>query len=172
MNSAAIINIFKNFKNDKHTILIISLGLVGMLLVAVSFMGDDSSKEVSNTENEIEYNQLEVQNSLEKIIECIDGAGETRVMITYDTTTENVFASDSDTDKKEQHLNTKNKHIIVDGKNGETGLMLKVIYPKVRGVAVVCQGGDNPVIKEQIIDTVSALFDISSRKITVAEMAE
>ena len=61
---------------------------------------------------------------------------------------------------------------IIDGNNNEEGLPLKVILPEIKGIAIVCTGGENPVVKEQIISSLSALFNISSNRISVAVMAK
>lgn len=172
MNSIDFSELIRKLKEDKKLMLVVCLGVIGMMLLCFSQFADEDSSAQNNLSQPVQYNQLEVQQSLEKIIECIDGAGKVKVMITYDTTTETVYAFDSDESQRNNETKQQNKHIIIDSDEGETGLMVKTVYPKVRGVAVVCGGADNPVIKEQIISVVSALFDISSRKITVAEMAE
>ena len=46
--------------------------------------------------------------------------------------------------------------------------MIKEIYPEIRGIAVVCDGGNNPVIKEQLVSILSALFGINTNRISVA----
>mgnify|MGYP000724289646 CR=1 FL=1 len=46
-------------------------------------------------------------------------------------------------------------------------VVLKEIYPKVKGVIVVAQGGDNVEIKNQIISAVMSLLDLDANKIEV-----
>ena len=43
-------------------------------------------------------------------------------------------------------------------------------YPEVRGVLVICQGGDNPVVIQQISEGVMALFRVEAHKIKVMKM--
>ena len=38
------------------------------------------------------------------------------------------------------------------------------------GVAVICSGGDDIVVKEKIIDCVCALFNISATRVSVAKL--
>ena len=73
--------------------------------------------------------------------------------------------------KANGNSDVENKYVIIDNDKGEGGMQLKIISPKIRGVAVLCKGGDNPIVKEQIITAISALFDISTNKISVATMA-
>ena len=98
-------------------------------------------------------------------------------MITFDASDENVYAKDTDEEFEnnesspiEQRM--KSEYIIIKGSDGEEGLKIKNVYPTVRGVAVVCDGANDPNVKGQIVSVVSALFDINSTRISVAEMAK
>jgi len=44
--------------------------------------------------------------------------------------------------------------------------------PKVKGVAVVCEGGDIPSVKQQINEIVTSVFDIPSTKVSIAKMKQ
>ena len=88
-------------------------------------------------------------------------------MITYESGEESVFASDKEESFRNGEQKIKNDYIIVDGEKGETGLKIKSIYPEIKGVAVVCSGASDPVIKERIVSVVSALFDISTKNISI-----
>ena len=48
--------------------------------------------------------------------------------------------------------------------------MVSEIYPQIRGVVVVAQGGDDPVIVKQIQEAVMALFHMDAHKIKVLKM--
>ena len=60
--------------------------------------------------------------------------------------------------------------MLKNGSNNEECLVIKVFEPTVKGVAVVAQGADNPTVKNAILQTVCALFDISSAKVSVEKM--
>ena len=64
----------------------------------------------------------------------------------------------------------KDEYVIVDSGGTENGIVIRVEEPKIRGVAVVCEGGGNAYVKTQIISTVTALLDISSARVSVAKM--
>ncbi len=155
---------------DKKTLAVVAVGLLGMLTLLLSSFGGN---EAEQTQEDYFLQQTERdKKELAQLISDVAGAGKTRVMITYDSSEELIFATDTDTSTAENKSDIKREHIIVDEGSDETGLVAKTVYPSVRGVAVVCQGGNNPIVKEQIISIVSALFDISTNKITVADMAE
>ena len=49
--------------------------------------------------------------------------------------------------------------------------MVKVYEPAIKGVAVVAQGADNIKVKNAIIQTVCAVFNISSARVSVEKMS-
>lgn len=163
---------FEKLKKDKKALFTVLLGLTGMLLVLVSEIPgfSDDSVRTASTDESIFYQNLE--ESTEKLISKIDGAGKVSVMLTYDSTEEKVWAKDTQEKNSDGNTDTDEKHIIIDAEDGETGLAVKVIYPKVRGVAVVCTGGDDPTVKSEIKALLSALFDIGSNRISIARRAE
>ncbi len=154
---------------DKKNLAVLIIGLLGMLLILFSSFSDG---EEARSEDDYFLSQMERdKKELTQLLSDVAGAGKTRVMISYESSEEVVFVADTQTDTAENKSDTKREYIIIDEGSDETGLVAKTIYPCVRGVAVVCQGGGNPIVKEQIISIVSALFDISTNKITVADMA-
>lgn len=150
---------------DKKALLIILLAIVGMLLIL--FSGDSRpEKEFTESGSEAEMSK-DYEARLEKLISEIEGVGSVRVMITYESGEENVFASDKEESFRNGEQKTKSNYITVDSENGESGLKIKSVYPEIKGVAVVCGGAADPVVKERIISVVSALFDISTKNISV-----
>ena len=164
-------------QNRKMKIYMIALLIC---LIAVAFTSKipftkQKSDKVETTDIKIDNAKLNEQ--LTELISKINGAGRVKVMITYDTSDENVYAKDMDEEFEnkenapvEQRI--KSEYIIINGSDGEAGLKIKNVYPTVRGVAVVCDGANDPNVKGQIVSVVSALFDINSTRISVAEMAK
>ncbi len=174
MNKDEMKVFFERLKKDKKTLMILIIGFIGIFLVMISETGNEKDADeqyLSDSHNIHSESELAVE--VEKFIETIEGAGKVKVMLTYKSYEETVYAYDKDenTDIKGER-DFASQYIILDSGEKEDGLKLKIILPEVKGVAVVCQGGENPVIKEQIISALSALFDISSNKISVASMAK
>ncbi|MCM1364064.1 MAG: hypothetical protein NC122_03230 [Faecalibacterium sp.] len=159
---------------DKKLFIIILVGVLGMLILLFSELGESEAHVQPIVEKDIEMQMTE---ELTDILEKISGAGRVKVMLTFESSQESVFASDTDENVDSEidggeERKTKSEHIIIKSDNGEEGLKVKDIYPKIRGVAVVCDGGSNSVVKGQIISMISALFNINSTKISVAAMAD
>ena len=133
-------------------------------ITAVSEMAADTDEYVENLENR-----------LVSIISAIDGAGETRVMVTLESGSEQIYLHDYDYGENSSSdgrnsVERRDEYVIVDGSSGEEGIVVRIAEPQIRGVAVVCAGGGSDVVRQQIIQTVTALLDIGSAKVSVAKM--
>lgn len=71
------------------------------------------------------------------------------------------------TDRKESY---KSEHIIVDAADGKQPLVETHIEPEVKGVAVVCEGGDDITVIKRITDLVSVVLGLSTNRICVTKM--
>lgn len=167
-------------KQDKKIVIILILAVVGSLLLALSEIIPDTGeeeKEIITGENDVYLNEYRtaLEENLESIIGEIAGAGECRVMITLDCSVEKVYAQNISSqgeslEGKSNQSSTSEYVIVKSGTNEDGGLLISVIEPKIRGVAVVCEGGGSYVIKTAITDTVTALFSIEGNKVSVAKM--
>lgn len=175
MSNDEIKKLFEKLKNDKKAMVILAIGLTGMLLILFSGSSSaDKNKPESPSSNEhVIYSECELAQQIEKLIENIDGAGKCKAMVSYSSYEETVYARNenqrSGNDGENQYVG---EYIVLDSGSEENGLAVKILLPEIKGVAIVCQGGNNPVIKEQIISALSALFNISTNRISVAVMAK
>ncbi len=117
----------------------------------------------------------ELENRLTSIISSIEGAGETKVMITLESGSEEIYLHDYDYGENidpngKNIVERKDEYVIIDGESGEKGIVVKIAEPKIRGVAVVCKGGDSDIVRVRIIEAVTALLDISAACVSVAKM--
>ena len=166
------------FKGDKKLLIIVAIGIIGMALIFISEIRPAQKQPLreSKTSEAVSYEEA-VERKLKKIVESIDGAGTAEVMIVFSSSKESVFAKDTDEDIENgetgdsKKTKSKSKYIIVENDGAENGLLTKAVYPAVNGVAIVCDGAGDSVIKQRIVETVSALFDINSKNISVVRKA-
>ena len=102
-------------------------------------------------------------------------------MVTLENGVEYVYASQqkvntdrtedtaSDSNKISQRDGTEQNIIIVDTDNGLQGLLVTEIQPTVKGVVVVCEGGDLPQVQQRIIEAVTTALNISSKRVCVTK---
>ena len=117
------------------------------------------------------------------MISSIEGAGKTKIMVTLNGSVRELYAADTDIADKDSAKKTndnentdkqnteKKKYILIRGKDGsEKALSLGQLVPEIKGVLIICEGGDNDVIKEEITDAVSAALNISKTHICVSKL--
>ena len=162
----------------KNIVLIISSVAMLFVVLLSEFSG---SLQVTNSLNEdgsvnsqkyIEQTEKE----LEVILEKINGAGKVEVMLTLESSYENVFAkgysTKEDKGETDEKKELQEEYIIIkNGSSNEECLVVKVYEPAIKGVAVVAQGADNIKVKNAITQTVCALFNISSARVSVEKMS-
>ena len=164
--------ILSDRKADKKALLAFAVCMIVIIFVVLSEFSDVRNEKITY-DKDINYINGINNDELEKFLENVDGAGNVEIMITYDSSEEYIYAKDTNEntrDKKESdnEINYKTEHIIIKEDGNEKGLTIKEIYPEIRGIAVICDGGNNPIIKECIVSMLSALFGINTNKISVA----
>lgn len=167
---------FKGFletKQNKTKILFV-VGIIGILLILLSEISFDTKKKDTETQvASVSYSDYvdELDKRLCELISSMDGVGNCKVMITLRNTTESVFAKNTENSYSESSASQNDEYVIYDGENGDSPLLLMENFPVIEGVAVVCSGGDNVVVKEKVIRCVSALFNIPSNRISVSKLS-
>lgn len=160
-------------KDGKKIKIIVAVGLIGILLIFTSeIFSKDNSQSGKSNEASFDYVQYtaELEHKLNETISSIDGVGECKVMITLENSSENVYATDNEIKNSENTINQKDEYVIYDSQNGETPVLIKEYFPRVQGVTVICTGGDNTAVKEKIIQSVTALFNISANRVSVSKI--
>ena len=161
-----------NLKKDKKVFAAVIIGLFGMVLILFSdFTATDEKSTISDDTSQI-YGSEQLEQQLERFIGRIEGAGEAKVMISFESTQEKIYAKNTREVLKEDYSEYSKEYILIDSGSQESGLVEYTVYPKIRGVAIICNGADNPVVRQRIVTSVSALFSLSTNKISVAAMAQ
>lgn len=162
-------------KKDKKSIIIFICGLLIIALIMISEMDFDTENE--NTESEISDKEYcdHLENKIKEFVEKIDGAGKAEVIITLAETTEYIYATDNkDTRKNSNNTDDytlQKDYVIIDNNNNDAGLLIKTIEPKVKGVAISCEGADDIKVQEQIYSTVEALLDLNKSDISISKLS-
>ena len=134
--------------------------------------GDNIGTEISES-SELDAYRLTLEKSLTETISTIQGAGQTNVMITLESSFETVYASNAKLDEtstdfdKTQKITEKQLATTSSRSDGETPVVVKRLTPKISGVLIVCTGGENKQIKQDIINAASTALNISSSRIYV-----
>lgn len=160
--------------DSKKIKIIIAIGLVGMILILASEIFSSNTAESKKNNDNFSFNYTEYTAELEKklvdVISVIDGVGECNVMITLENSSENVYATNNENKSDNNSYNRKDEYVFYDSDNGKNPVLIKEYLPKVQGVTVVCSGGDDIAVKEKIIESVTALFNISTNRVSVSKI--
>ena len=169
----------KILKGVKSPKLLIIGGLVGILLIFLSSLGGGSSKEeVKQNDNSFNTEQYsaELEKDITQLVEEISGSKKVSVVVTLENTVSYSYAdtreeavtdksgdktNETDTELKQNYITVKN----ADG--GEEALLVTANMPDIRGVAIVCEGGDSEIISEKIMNTVTAALNITKKRVYI-----
>ncbi len=170
-------------QNDK-TNYAIYIAILCLILLIIIPNGDESDTviETEKTITTMEYTE-DLEHKLTQLISSIDGVGETTVMVTLEGGIEYIYATEEkySTDLTEdtngevytriqQSDNTEESYILIEDENGEEkGLIQKQVEPAIKGVVVVCEGGDDVVIQHRITEVVTTALNLSSTKVYVVK---
>ena len=70
--------------------------------------------------------------------------------------------------KTQERNDQEKKLLLVDGPNGKRQALIKTqLQPKIKGVVVVCQGGSNPTVSQQVTSLITTVLNITSNRVYV-----
>ncbi|MDR0903855.1 MAG: hypothetical protein LBM59_04420 [Ruminococcus sp.] len=141
-------------------------GVAAMGLIFISGLSKPEKEEVTVSENGVFYSSFDyaekIENDLTEIISKIEGVGDADILVTIGVSEEYVYAEDG-----KYGANPSTEVVVIDG--GKHALTQKIISPKITGVVIVCEGGDDSRTVEKVYKAVSAATGIGASRIFVAE---
>lgn len=175
-----MIKIPEKFLNAlKKPKMLVILGLAGILLIFLSSLGGERETDeqlLSSGEISIEQYRETLEDDIADMVTDITGSRRVTVVVTLESGIKYSYAdtreeSSSDkTEKEAQSTDTELKEGYITVKSasgGEEALLLTTEMPEIRGVAVVCEGGDNELINQKIMNTVTAALNITSKRVYI-----
>ena len=161
----------KNTKSGKALAAV--LLILGMAIILFSLFFENGEAKIKNksfTDELSSYSQM-LEDNLKDAVSGVVG-GEVKVMITFESTFENVYYSDAvvneaitadKTDRKSE------KQLVLTGNMGDkqNPVVVKMLSPKPTGAIIVCDGGNRADIKECVTELAACALNISKNKIYV-----
>jgi stage III sporulation protein AG len=148
---------------SRSEILLIIGIAAGLLMIFMGNLPQKKSPSPAPSETEMTDSYIRtLESRLTLILEAMDGISEVKVIITPESTVQTLYATDL---RYDGGALTSKEYVMSD----EEGMpvILSLVYPKIRGVAVVCRGGGDPVRAQKMIDLISALLDLRSSSVCV-----
>ncbi len=173
---------FASLRGEKGVKWAVVLGVVGVLLILLSeWLPDKQQATAEMTKLTSEQYCAAIEEKLCTLLERMDGVGECAVYVTLENGVEYVYAKEQqeNADRSEdkdpsgeqikESADSQESVILINGENGEEGLLLTEIQPQVKGVVVVCVGGDNAAVIERVTQVVTTALNISTRRVCVTK---
>ena len=164
-------------KRLKPVILLLAVGLFALILSFGTTKQSEKSAEPELPSAGGFYTVDQLEDRLTALVSSIEGVGRVRVMVTLENDGERVYLRDRESEllsdpSGRASVDRKEDSVIIKNGSSEQGILIKTAEPKIRGVAVVCDGGDDPAVRTRIVDTVTALFSVSSARVSVEKMSD
>lgn len=151
-------------KSKKQTLLFLLLILCGIGCIfagnALKTKNAQTTSVESDAVSDIRVKEAALSQELEDFLEQLEGISQVSVLVTLECSDQAVFAKDTTVSGE--------NYVIVNSGGQNHVIQTQTSYAKVRGVAVLCQGGHLSQNQEKIVNLLSALFQIPKSDISVA----
>ena len=167
-----ISKLWQRWGKDRLLRVLLWVGLAGMLLIGLSELLPSRNSEESAAAVTLTASQVEqaLEQRITALLRQVEGVGSCRVMVTLESGTRMVYAADAvSSTGADGAASLSESYLTVDTDAGPVGLLLTRIQPTVKGVAVVCDGGDSDAVRQRVIQVVSTAFHISERRVCVVK---
>ena len=175
MPKEIIIKLKEKLNENRKLALIIAVGFLGILLISLSEVKNIKTEKNEETTTEsvqlsVDEYTLSLEERLTDLLSSIEDAGQVKVMVTLKSSDESVYAVNENIKNDNDSNSYSNSFVIIENKSVKEGIKLKVLEPQVQGVAVVCSGGDNPIVISRIKEAITAVLGIGSNNVSVSKM--
>lgn len=144
-------------RRNRYVALVLAAGILLMLLPTGSQEKAAAPAETPPT----------LQEELEAILGCLEGAGKVRVLLTQAQGERTLYQTDTDVDGDTSRQDT----VIVTGEDrSQSGLVRQVEPPVYRGAVVLCQGAGKPSVRLAVVEAVAKATGLPSSRISVLKM--
>lgn len=146
---------------------LVGAAILGVALILLPRFLPDGKKKTDAAETQTadpSYYSAVLEERIRQLILRVDGIEEAAVLLTLDGSSEFVYAQNTAVSGEGR----TGDYLVVQEDDGEKTVLVSEIYPKIRGVAIVCTNGDDVHVQKKVMDLLSASLGISSGRITVA----
>ena len=125
--------------------------------------GEEEAQPAKEMEQTLDY-MAELERRVAELLGYMDGIDQVRVVITPENAGETVYAQNGSYDGG---FLTDREYVITDVDGDGKPIRVRLVFPALRGIAVVCRGGSNPINQEKIVSLLSALFGLPANRVYV-----
>ena len=168
----------------KGSTILLAAGMAGIALIFLSSVWPSSSqtKSASSAASSSATSDYaaQLEQNLRGIVGSIAGVGRVRVMVTLESGVQYVYeqnqkttqSSASTASQTQQATGTEESTVLAQtASGGQQALIQTERQPQVRVVVMVCDGGNDPAVQEQVLEAVSTALGVSVSAISISPMA-
>ena len=182
MEQSWFIKIKERLRGGGRRTVLLAAGAVGIALLSLSEILPEGTQPTEESFVAEQFIQ-QTEERLRAIVSRIEGAGECEVLVTLENGVEYVYATEErissdrkeDTDDSASRLTQSNGSessvIVVDTDSGREGLLVTEVQPTIRGVVIVCEGGDREEVCNRIIEAVTVAMNLSAKRVCVTKLS-
>ncbi len=151
------------YLKEKRSLLFVVTALILGVLLMLLGRSEGASEENLEAVSLGNNGTAELEERVEALCEKIVGVGDASVLITLETLGENVYAKDVQLTKEGESQSERVEYVKVSQGLVQTG----ELPPRVKGIAIVCEGGDNAGIQLKLTDMMCALFGLQTNCVKI-----
>ena len=164
------------FTSDKKLAVLCAVGVLGVVLLIISEFIPTGEKKAEKKESVTAAQSQEtyaedIEKRLTEIVSSIDGAGKTRAEQVYARNEKIKSDTSGGTALEKENFSDEKEYVLIETDGNEGGMIIKLIQPKIRGVAVVCEGGGSDAVRQEITQAITAVLDISASRVYITKMS-
>lgn len=162
-------NIIQGVKKDRKFLWLAVGAAVGLGLLIWGSVGGDEEKMTAQktwaqTAPDPESYATSIEEQVVDICSRVKGAGRVEAVVTLSGGYRAVYATDSQTSSSGHKSST----VLTGSGSAEEAILIGYENPRIAGIGIVCEGGGDAAVCQQILSLVSAAFDVSTNKIYIA----
>jgi stage III sporulation protein AG len=148
--------------------------LCGVALVLVGNRDLITKEGEKVSANETESDALlvyadELERKIEALCSHVNGVDEVRAVVSLSGDFTYIYASDRESAEREGTIERQEQYVTVGSGSNAQPLLLTRLPPTIEGIGVVCRGGADASVRQEITALLHAAFSVGSNKIYVAE---
>ena len=140
--------------------LIVVLGVAGAILLFLSSFNTTEKKDQSTIDFLYDEYEKALEEKLEEFCSYIYGIDNVKVFVSLDMTEETVYAQNSSVSTAQSTY----EYLLF---GSDSALPIYEIMPKIRGVAIACDGGNDAYVQKVVTELISSALGIPTNKIKV-----
>ena len=154
---------------------VLLVGLIFLLLPGIENR-ETAAPNQPDLKAETEEYKAAVTEELTAMLSDIKGVGSVKLLLTFENSVEYQYLKEenenTDIHSEDQSRDYSESYLLVSDSGGKQGVLaVKRLLPKASGAAVVCAGGDDPVVCRQVTELLRAALGISAADISVLPLA-